>query len=276
MPVPRFSGYAEAPAYLCRRLALARAASKDTTRTMGFFDLFKKDKASTKSNPAAKWAEAAGSKRAQNYDRQEALNELAALGTAEAAEALLKRFTFVIDPSITDQEEKEVAAKGVLAAGGEAITPIRAFAAKAESVSWPMRLLRELVTEDTYVDELLLWLSKWDTEYSKFIDPKLQILEELQEHQHPGIVPAVTPFIADSNETARLNAVMAVLAQGDRDVAAPLLAQLQEEESVRVKNKICDALAQLGALVPEGERDAVRKALPDRYVIDYDGALKKG
>ena len=65
---------------------------------MGFFDLFKKDKASTKSNPAAKWAEAAGSKRAQNYDRQEALNELAALGTAEAAEARLKRFTFVIDP----------------------------------------------------------------------------------------------------------------------------------------------------------------------------------
>ncbi len=242
---------------------------------MGFFDLFKKDKASTKSNPAAKWAEAAGSKRAQNYDRQEALNELAALGTAEAAEALLKRFTFVIDPSITDQEEKEVAAKGVLAAGGEAITPIRAFAAKAESVSWPMRLLRELVTEDTYVEELLLWLSKWDTEYAKFIDPKLQILEELQDHKHPGIVPAVTPFIADSNETARLNAVMAVLAQNDPEVAAPLLAQLQEEESVRVKNKICDALAQLGALVPEGERDSVRKALPDRYVIDYDGALKK-
>ncbi len=243
---------------------------------MGFFDFFKKDKGSTKSNPAAKWAEAAGSKRAQNYDRQEALNELAAMGTAEAAEALLKRFTFVIDPSITDQEEKDVAARGVLAAGGSAVEPIRAFAAKAESVSWPMRLLKELVTEDTYVEELLLWLSRWDTEYAKFIDPKLQILEELQEHQHEKIVAAVTPFIGDSNETARLNAVMAALAQGDVSVAGALLTQLREEESVRVKNKICEALIQLGAVVPEDEREPVRKVLPDRYVIDGSGAVKKG
>lgn len=243
---------------------------------MGFFDLFKNGKASPKSNSAAKWAEAAGSKRAQNYDRQEALNELAALGTADAAEALLKRFTFVIDPSITDQEEKEVAAKGVLAAGAEAIMPIRTFAAKAESVSWPMRLLREIVTEETYVEELLLWLSKWDTEYAKFVDPKLQILEELQDYKHPDIAAAVTPFIADSNESARLNAVMAALAQGDPEVADALLAQLQEEESVRVKNKICDALAQLAIVVPEADRGVIRKSLPDRYVIDFDGLLKKG
>jgi hypothetical protein len=245
---------------------------------MGFFDFFRKDKGTNgkKSSPAAKWAEAAGSKRAQNYDRQEALNELAAMGTPEAAEALLKRFTFVIDPSITDQEEKELAAQGVLAAGKGAIEPIRAFAAKAESVSWPMRLLKEIVEEDEYVEELLRWLSKWDTEYAKFIDPKLQLLEELQEHKHEKILAAVTPFIADSNETARLNAVMAALAQGDKGAIDPLLAQLAEEESVRVKNKICDGLIQLGASIAEEQRESVRKALPDRYVVDGSGQIKKG
>ena len=49
---------------------------------MGLFDLFKSgggkgDKADKKSNAAAKWAERAGDKRAQNYDRQEAIQALA-------------------------------------------------------------------------------------------------------------------------------------------------------------------------------------------------------
>jgi hypothetical protein len=59
------------------------------------------------------------------------------LGTADAVEALLRRFLFSTDPSITDQEEKELAFEGILKAGREAIEPVRAFVAKAESVSWP-------------------------------------------------------------------------------------------------------------------------------------------
>ncbi len=67
----------------------------------------------------------------QNYDRQEAIEALAAMGTSDAAEVLLKRFTFHIDPSITDQEEKDSAFRGILRAGDQAVEPVRAFAAKA-------------------------------------------------------------------------------------------------------------------------------------------------
>src|SRR5512140_1328837 len=116
---------------------------------MGLFDLFKGggkgEKGDKKANAAAKWAEKAADKRAQNYDRQEAIQALADMGTPEAAAALLKRFTFLIDPSITDQEEKDLAFRGVLNAGKDAIEPVRAFAAKAESLAWPMRILKELV-----------------------------------------------------------------------------------------------------------------------------------
>jgi hypothetical protein len=108
---------------------------------MGLFDLFKggakggDKKGDKKANAAAKWAERAGDKRAQNYDRQEAIQALAEMGTPEAATALLKRFTFLIDPSITDQEEKDLAFRGVLRAGKDAVEPVRAFAAKAESLA---------------------------------------------------------------------------------------------------------------------------------------------
>ncbi|HVH47289.1 MAG TPA: HEAT repeat domain-containing protein [Labilithrix sp.] len=246
---------------------------------MGLFDIFKSsskgDDRKKKSNSAAKWAEAAGSKRAQAYDRQEALQELSKLETPEAVEALLKRFTFVTEPSITDQEEKELAFEGILKAGKEAIEPVRAFAAKAESLRWPMRILKEILEEEELVDELIVWLSKWDTEYAKFIDPKLQLLEELGDHVNEKIREAVEPFLQDVNEPARFNAVIATLAQKDPQAIDPLIALLLDEESVRVRTKIADGLASLGWEVPEEQRDAVRKVLPPQFGVNGAGNVTK-
>src|SRR5580693_4253542 len=130
---------------------------------MGLFDRFKSAKAEKqggKTNLAAKWADRV-ERRVQNYDRQEAIQALSEMETADAVEVLLKRFTFHMDPSITDQEEKDSAFRGVLRAGREAIEPVRAFAARAESLAWPMKIIKALVDDGEYVEELLQWLSKW-------------------------------------------------------------------------------------------------------------------
>lgn len=246
---------------------------------MGLFDLFKgKGKGEggeKKSNPAAKWAEAAGSKRAQAYDRQEAIAELCKLKSPEAVEALLRRFTFNSDPSITDQEEKDTAFEGIIATGREAIAPVRAFAAKAESLSWPMRILKELLSEEEMVEELVTWLAKWDTEYAKFIDPKLQILATLEDYRHEKIRSAVEPFLQDVNEPARFHAVATTFAQQDPAATASLLALLLEEESVRVRTKIADGFAAQKWEIPEDQRDAVRKVLPFQYGVDGSGYITR-
>ena len=250
---------------------------------MGFCDILKggskKDGAgdgkTKKSSPAAKFAEAAGSKRAQAYDRQEAINELAKLGTADAVEALLRRFTFSTDPSITDQEEKELAFEGILKAGRESIEPVRAFVAKAESVSWPMRVMKEILEPDEYVEELLVWLERWDTEYAKFIDPKLQILEALGELTHPKIREATERFLEDVNDQAKFNAVVAVLAQNDAASIPALLSLLLEEESVRIRTKIANGMGERGWSVPDDQRESIRKVLPPEFSIDGSGFIKK-
>ena len=246
---------------------------------MGLFDLFKGGKGDkdekSKSSPAAKWANAAGDKRAQNYDRQEAIQALADMGTADAAAALLRRFTFTIDPSITDQEEKDAAFNGMLAAGKAAVEPVRAFAAKAESLIWPMKFLKGILEEDEYVEELLTWLSKWDIEYSKFIDPKIQLLVELEDFHHENIRTAVEAFLEDVNETARFHAVATTLAQNNVESIPPLLKVLIDEESVRVRTKIADGFVARGWSVPEEKRDAIRKALPAGFTIGADGKMTK-
>jgi hypothetical protein len=247
---------------------------------MGFFDLFKAGKKSDASgdrakSPAAKWADRAGDKRAQNYDRQEAIAALSGMGSSEAALALLKRFTFNIDPSITDQDEKEAAFEGVLRAGADAVAPVRTFSARAESLAWPMKILKALLPADAYVEELVLWLSRWDTEYSKFIDPKIQLLVELEEYKHPKIRAAVEPFLGDVNEVARFHAVAATLAQEEPSCASALVRILPDEESLRVKNKVAEGLAQRGWPLPEDVREMAKPALPSGFSVNGLGVVTK-
>jgi HEAT repeat protein len=246
---------------------------------MGLFDLFKGNpkadsKPRPKANPAAKWVDRL-EKRAQNYDRQEAIQALSELATAEAVEVLLKRFTFHMDPSITDQEEKDAAFRGILRAGRDAVDPVRGFAAKAESLAWPMKIVKAIVDEAEYVEELLRWLSKWDTEYAKFVDPKVQILAELEEHRHPRIREEVERFLEDVNEPARFHAAATLVAQDDAAAVPALAKLLLDEESVRVRTKVAEGLAMRAWPVAEADRTGVRNGLPSAYSIDGAGRVVK-
>src|ERR1700722_14508421 len=197
------------------------------------------------------------------------------MGTADAVAALLRRFTFIMDPSITDQEEKEAAFDGIVRAGRDAIEPIRAFVARAESLAWPMRVMKEIVTQEEFVSELLLWLSKWDTEYAKFIDPKIQILVALEERKSPNIRAGAERFLLDVNEVARFHAVGATLAQDDPEAIPALLDCLVDEESVRVKHRLVYGFGAREWMVPEEKRESARKALPSGTTIDAAGQLRK-
>ena len=95
------------------------------------------------------------------------------MATADAVELLLKRFTFHIDPSITDQEEKDVRLPRH-PAGRERRDRARA---RLRRQGREPRLAHEdhegaarRATE--YIEELLRWLSRWDTEYASSSIPR--------------------------------------------------------------------------------------------------------
>jgi len=278
---------------------------------LGLFDFFKKsdnkaDKLGQKPpqvrREVARFADTAANKRAQNYDRLEAITGLADLAQplqnaadlektekgraqleehektrVDAAAALLHRFKFVIDPTITDAEEKQVAFEGIQGVGKGILEPLRTFAAKAESLAWPIKILKSAHGDDeeAIVGELLDWLAKWDTEYAKFVDPKVQILVELEEHKDPRILEAIKDFLLDVNETSRFHAVGGALAQGD-EAAIPLLVDMFiDEESLRIRNRVCEGFIKNGWAVPEDKRADMRKFLPSEYSIDGEGKIRR-
>jgi hypothetical protein len=249
---------------------------------MGLFDFLGKKKAdeSTQGQKApkdfARLARLAGEKMAQNYDRQEAIEELGKLKTADAAAALLKRFSFSMEPSITDQEEKEAAAEGIVAAGEAAIEPIRRYCAKAESLTWPLNVLRRIVPEDQMADEVLALLDQFDTEYLRNPEPKLQLVSLLEEYPSEDVRVAVEPFLTDVNEPVRFHAAVTVFATNDPASVPPLVEALEQEESLRVKNRIAAGLVEKRWEVAEELRERLRKALPPSFVLDGSVVRNKG
>jgi len=237
---------------------------------MGIFDFLKKGStpppakgAVPLSKKVAGPAKLVGDKRAQAYDRAEAIRQLSELETAEAAEALLKRFTFTIDPSITDQEEKEAAYEGVVRVGESVVPAVLAFCKRAEVLTWPLRMLRAILGDEAYKAELLGLAESFDTEYSRNVEPKLQVVAALEEVAGDDVRTAVERFLDDVNETVRFHAVQSTFAQAQRQSTGPLARLLETEESVRIKNKICEGFILKEWSVPTELLSQTKKAMAD-------------
>jgi hypothetical protein len=247
---------------------------------MGLLDFLKSKKnAGQDGGPAIdkntqRLARVIADKHAQNYDRMEAIQQAAGLGTSEAASALLKRFPYYVEPSITDQEEKEVAFRGVVAAGEQSIQPIRDFCVRAESLTWPMKILHEILPEDRYVDELLVVLKRFDLEYIRNAEPKVQLIAALEGRKRPDVLETVEQFLEDFDEPVRFNAVTSIFSQESESSIAPLCRALIAEESVRVKNRIGEGLMTRNWTVPEELRADIGRALPSGYRLE-SGLIKK-
>lgn len=241
---------------------------------MGFFGLFGGNKAPT---PAAikKYAERVANKRLQAPDRWEAIRALAGMKTAESVAALLIRFTFYVEPSITDQEEKDAAFEAVIDAGDVSVAPIKTFMAKSESIAWPLKMLDRLLSPEQVNSELLELLTKMGVEYERDPQRKSQVLSALGERKDARIVEAVERFLADFDESSRFAAAGAILAQDNAEAGkGALLGQFEKEDSVRVRVRILEGFVERGWTL--GDRaDALRAKLPAGFAIDPKGGLHK-
>lgn len=233
---------------------------------MGLFDLFRrKDSSESTDRELLRLKKMVASKLSQNLDRQDALERLAQMGTAEAAEILLTRFTWVLDPSITDQEEKALALQGVVLAGEAALGPIRRHCLRSESLVWPIKALRGILSGDKLRDELLTLLDEFDTEYVRNAEPKVQLLQALEEFQGEETRVAVEPFLGDMSEAVRFAAVTAVFAVAGPEAVPSLVAALADDESLRVKNRIGAGLVERAWPLSEELQELARGKLPPGF-----------
>ena len=139
-------------------------------------------------------------------NRQGAIEELGKLGTPEGIDALLLRYTFRVDPGITDDEEKARVLALILEAKVIALGPVKKFILTRDEISWPLRALADLLPEAEVVKFLVEVAHKVGSEYSRVPEKKVLLLHALMTHKAPEIVPAVLPFLDDMDDEVQIAA----------------------------------------------------------------------
>lgn len=239
---------------------------------MGLLDIFAK-----KDSPAAikKHAARVANKRSQTPDRWESIKALREAGGQAAAEALLPRFDYKVDPSISDREEKDYVVECLVHMGEAALPAVRAHLHNSDSIAWPLRVLTQLLDEDGVVTELLAVAADMSAEYERFPEKKIQVLAELEERRDPRIAPAVLPFVRDMNENARYHAVGALLRQEEAaDFVESVMDAFLEEESARIRATVLDRLAD-AALGVGPRQPEVAAHMPPGYKLDAAGVPQR-
>jgi len=237
---------------------------------MGLFDVFKGG-----GGGLAKHAARVANKRAQKHERWESIEVLASDGSDEALRALLTRFNIRVDPSITDGEEKNAAFLGVVRNGKAALGPVRDFLEASDTLAWPLKILKEIQSEEEVTTILLELLSEMDTEYERDPQKKIDVIANFEERKDPRIVEAVTRFLEDMNETVRFYAVGAILAQDEADAAVEAMTKaLLAEESVRVRIRMLDGYIERGWTLGDAKAEATKK-MPTGYTLGKKGEVRK-
>lgn len=214
-----------------------------------------------------KWGQAA--------ERQRAMEMLGEIGTDEALDALLKRFTFRIDGAITDEEEKRLGYELLVAAGERAVAPVERFVATSDGVYWPLRALKEVVGIDAAVALLLRALDRSEQTSGRVNEVRAQLVSNLRDFTHPLVLQRLKVLSSDANDDVRIMALDALLTYGEEH-ALPIVVEriLDPEETNRIKGVVFEQLLDLGwSLSPWREQLDAADVFPAHYRLGPQGRV---
>jgi hypothetical protein len=194
---------------------------------------------------------------------------------AWAIDALLTRYTFRVDPGITDDDEKARVLALITQAGDVALAPVKRFISSRDEISWPLRALDGLLPEAEVVVFLVEVAKKIGGEYSRVPEKKVLLLHALSAHKAPEIAPAVLPVLDDMDDEVQIAAAEVIVKQQDPGGREPLIQHFlkaHEGSNARVREALSGLLADSGWDV-KGYTPKVEAALPPAYKLDSKGKV---
>jgi hypothetical protein len=216
-------------------------------------------------------------KHAQSVDRMKSLEALRDDASDEAMYGLLRRFSFVYDKTIEDEQEKEWVETTLVSMGTRVLPMLKKYLHDADSISWPLRILEKVATPDDIYDILVKLTEHNEPGYVRDPSKKIQMLNYMGDHKDKRMSAMLLPYLEDMDEGVRFTTVEALLKQRDEAVSREkLLAHFvkPEEESGRIKIRIAEGFADRGWDV-KGYRGTVEKLLPAQFHVDGKGTIKR-
>jgi HEAT repeat protein len=247
---------------------------------MGLFDFMKKKKGSA-TDDGVSWSLKRRIKKAHNKytpaeERQAALQGLAEDGSRPAIEALIKRFTFYVEPLTKDEREREYVYDVLLGFGKEIVPLIINNIRESDSIQWQLRLYHDLANEEEVLSTLLEIIEGYDTEYEKNPQRKIQIIAALGEWKSERVASVLLRFLEDVDEEVRYQTVQSLLNQDASLVRDRLMEVAMQDESNRIRDFVIDGFIDGGVSIKGyPSRKQFEELLGQDMAVDKQGVIKR-
>ncbi len=244
---------------------------------MGLLDVFDKEK--RRKNAIARNIRKLQQKYGQSDIRSRAVVALRDDGSEEAIYGLLQRYKVSVDPSITDQEEKQWVREVVADFGTQAIGPISKFVHREAEVMWPLRILADIRGTGEAVELACETLRKAASEYQRDHTKKVTLLKHLValEASRPEVVETVELLLEDMDGDTVIAAVEALARLDEKGESRNKVLEVLKErgrENIRLKLEIFRVLVETGWSV-KGFRPTVEELLEEPFYLTGDGIMKQ-
>lgn len=209
----------------------------------------------------------------QAQDRQVAIRQLADMGTPEAVHGILRRFTFRIEQTIGDEEEKRQVFDEIVRLGPVSVQPILDFLEKENSPYWPTKALRDILGEEKTVAHLIDTIDRTEAIFDRDIERKIELVSNLREYKDPRVREMLERFLSEDNEELRVHAIEGLADLGRDEMGDTLVERLLDEnETQRVKTAVLNLLIEKKWKIKR-HKESIRKVIPAAFWIDDVGVI---
>ncbi len=213
----------------------------------------------------------------QSAERYHAMEQLLADGSEEALIGIFRRFTIVSTKSIEDEEEKGWAYRQLSGLGAKVLPATKAFCLEHDNVAWALRIVEDVADESQEWEILDALLERHPPGYERDPKKKLQILTHLADIEDPKVAEYLTSYLADADEGIRYFAVEQLIDIDDEAQSKKGMVTLlcnKDEDSMRLRTKILDGLADLGWDISEFE-DEIRSRIGSEHSLSGGKIVKR-
>ncbi len=227
------------------------------------------------SGAVARLQKKVSNKYVQGPERTHAIDALAEIGTEEAVNALLQRFTFRIDQSIGDEEEKQQVCNHLVRLGTVSVTPICAFLERENAPYWPIKALREIVGDDETIGTLLRIEGAMEAIFDRDVERKVELVSNLREFKDERVRERLLGLLSDDNEELRVHALEGLADLGQEEMGNVLVDRLLDDsETQRVRTAILNLLVEKSWKLKH-RKDQLRKVIPEGFWVDDVGVIHR-
>jgi hypothetical protein len=238
---------------------------------VGIFDALKRK------SPISKLMKQAKEPFAQPEYRREAMDKLFDIGTEEAYDAVLMRFTVAASGAIADEDEKRELVDRLVELGAPVLGPVKSFIKTQQKITFPVRALARMVPKAEAIEFLTEVVRQYEPADHRSIEAKGTLLATLGDLAEPSQAPLFIPYLKDHSDDVQFNVIVVLERLANPEAREPFCEVCcGDEHAQRIQRRAAEALFKLEWSVKE-HYERFHPELKSEYLLGKKGLLvKKG